>query len=100
MDSELPVFAHGVASGDPTPTQVILWTRITRPDDAGAEPAAVVEVFAADGETVLDLAAWPLGAPERVCTMFGRAPALGLAAARNPATSRPSRPTARCGFPR
>jgi len=26
-------FAHGIASGDPTPTQIILWTRIT-PEDA------------------------------------------------------------------
>jgi alkaline phosphatase D len=25
------VFAHGVASGDPTPERVVLWTRVTRP---------------------------------------------------------------------
>ena len=30
IDTE--VFAHGVASGDPTPHAVILWTRVTSPD--------------------------------------------------------------------
>jgi alkaline phosphatase D len=34
------IFEHGVASGDPTPASVILWTRITVP-----EPTAEVEVY-------------------------------------------------------
>ncbi len=29
-----PVFAHGVASGDPLPDAVLLWTRVTPPPDA------------------------------------------------------------------
>ncbi|TQM31857.1 alkaline phosphatase D family protein [Nocardia bhagyanarayanae] len=29
-----PVFRHGVASGDPLPTGVVLWTRVTVSDDA------------------------------------------------------------------
>uniref|UniRef100_UPI003F686DDA alkaline phosphatase D family protein n=1 Tax=Nocardia noduli TaxID=2815722 RepID=UPI003F686DDA len=29
-----PVFAHGVASGDPLPTGVIIWTRVTVSPDA------------------------------------------------------------------
>jgi len=33
-------FAHGVASGDPLPTGVILWTRVT-PDDPGGAPLRV-----------------------------------------------------------
>ncbi|MGW0181596.1 alkaline phosphatase D family protein [Nocardia sp. NPDC003345] len=36
--AELPVFAHGVASGDPLPDGVILWTRIT--PDPGAVPGS------------------------------------------------------------
>ncbi len=50
------------------------------------ELAVVIEVLDTDGETVIDLAAWPIGAPERILTMFGCAPALGIAAAANPAT--------------
>lgn len=33
-------FSHGIASGDPTPTQIILWTRIT-PDDASIDFVSV-----------------------------------------------------------
>ncbi|WP_067659304.1 alkaline phosphatase D family protein [Nocardia harenae] len=32
--AETPVFGHGVASGDPLPTGVILWTRVTPAPDA------------------------------------------------------------------
>ncbi|MFC3962732.1 alkaline phosphatase D family protein [Nocardia jiangsuensis] len=32
--AQTPVFAHGVASGDPLPTGVILWTRVTPAPDA------------------------------------------------------------------
>ena len=35
MVTQESVFVHGIASGDPTPTQVVLWTRITQP---GAVP--------------------------------------------------------------
>lgn len=38
-DADKKVFVHGVASGDPTPSAVILWTRVS-PD----EPAATVDV--------------------------------------------------------
>jgi alkaline phosphatase D len=38
--SELP-FAHGVASGDPLPNRVIIWTRIT--EEAPSSPALPVE---------------------------------------------------------
>ncbi|WP_040797157.1 alkaline phosphatase D family protein [Nocardia higoensis] len=50
-----PVFGHGVASGDPLPTGVIIWTRVTVFDDAApgsgeGEPAAVYWEVARDGE--------------------------------------------------
>ncbi|MEY2476829.1 MAG: alkaline phosphatase [Actinomycetota bacterium] len=38
-DESLAPFLHGVASGDPTATSVILWTRVTT-DSAGAVPMA------------------------------------------------------------
>jgi hypothetical protein len=46
----------------------------------------ICEVFAEDGETSIDLVAWPVDRPGHVLTMFGRAPMLGLWAAFNPAT--------------
>ncbi|HEY3004984.1 MAG TPA: PhoD-like phosphatase N-terminal domain-containing protein, partial [Kribbellaceae bacterium] len=30
----MPYFLHGVASGDPLPTSVVLWTRVTPTPDA------------------------------------------------------------------
>ncbi|MEB3371867.1 alkaline phosphatase D family protein [Saccharopolyspora mangrovi] len=55
-----PVFAHGIASGDPTPDGVVLWTRVTPGPDAlpgsGAGPDCAVdwEVAADEGfSTVL-----------------------------------------------
>ena len=48
--------------------------------------AFVLEVLDFDGETHLDIAAWPLCDPGRVLTMFGRAPLIGMWAALNPAT--------------
>ena len=44
--SALPRFLHGVASGDPLPDAVVLWTRVTpRPgDDPGSGRGPVVEV--------------------------------------------------------
>lgn len=50
------------------------------------EPAAVVEALDSDGETLVDLVAWPVADPTRVSTMFGRAPLVGGYAALNPAT--------------
>src|SRR5688572_3189661 len=40
--------------------------------------AFVLEVLGEDGETVVDIAAWPLERPATVLTMFGAAPVLGL----------------------
>jgi hypothetical protein len=48
--------------------------------------AFVCEVIDADGETTLDLVAWPVNRPYRILTMFGRAPAVGLWEAENPAS--------------
>ena len=55
-------------------------------DGPGAVAGAVLEAFDHDGETVLDLVAWPLDAPEYVTTMFGRVGLLGGWHAFNPAT--------------
>ncbi|WP_324198000.1 alkaline phosphatase D family protein [Nocardia beijingensis] len=49
----IPVFRHGVASGDPLPDGVILWTRVTVSDEAApgsglGEPATVRWEIAAD----------------------------------------------------
>ncbi|MFD9034731.1 alkaline phosphatase D family protein [Streptomyces sp. NPDC059567] len=45
-DSEAPAFLHGVASGDPLPDGVLLWTRVTPTPDAapgsGRGPAVTV----------------------------------------------------------
>ncbi len=48
--------------------------------------AFVCEVLDADGETSIDLVAWPLTRPDYLLTMFGRAPAVGLWEAENPAS--------------
>jgi hypothetical protein len=53
--------------------------------DAG-ELAFVCECYAADGETVTDLVAWRLDAPEYPLTMFGRCGLLGLWEANAPGT--------------
>jgi len=42
-------------------------------------PTAVIEVLAEDGETVIDLVAFPLNAPERFVTAVGEADMLGIA---------------------
>lgn len=46
-DDELAPFLHGVASGDPTATTVVLWTRIT-PADGRGDPIPVDWEIAAD----------------------------------------------------
>jgi hypothetical protein len=50
------------------------------------ELAFVCECYAADGETVTDVVAWRLDAPERPMTMFGRCGLLGLWQANAPGT--------------
>jgi hypothetical protein len=44
---------------------------------ANAVPGFVCEAFAEDGETIIDLVAWPLDRPHHVLTMFGLAGLLG-----------------------
>lgn len=55
-------------------------------------PAGVIEVLAENGETIIDLCAWPLNAPERFATAVGEADMLGIGAIRNPATYAHGRP--------
>ena len=56
------------------------------PDEADAEPAAVIECLGDDGATIIDLCAWPLADPTRFAIMFGTAFALGIERVDNPAT--------------
>lgn len=71
-DDEQPagdVFLHGVASGDPLPDAVILWTRVTPPAESD-EPVAVAFVVARDA--ALDdvvLAGEQVTGPERDYTV-------------------------------
>ncbi len=51
-----------------------------------ATPGFIVEARGADGETVIDLAAWPLDRPDHPMSMFGRVGLIGVAAAMNPTT--------------
>ena len=46
-------FVHGVASGDPSPTGVLIWTRVTPSNDADVEVAWQVARDPAFGEVVL-----------------------------------------------
>lgn len=41
-DEDLVPFEHGVASGDPLPDRVLLWTRVTPPEDHDGSPIEVV----------------------------------------------------------
>jgi hypothetical protein len=59
---------------------------------AEGEPSAVIEAFDEDGETVLDLVAWPLHDPARFASGLGRAEGLGLWQVHNPATYFGGRP--------
>ncbi|MFI6866891.1 alkaline phosphatase D family protein [Nocardia sp. NPDC050406] len=47
------VFRHGVASGDPLPTAVVLWTRVT-PSDQAAPGSGLGEPVSVDWEIALD----------------------------------------------
>ncbi|HLS75235.1 MAG TPA: alkaline phosphatase D family protein [Nocardia sp.] len=54
-DASIEIFGHGVASGDPLPTGVIIWTRVTVSEDATpgsgeGEPAAVYWEVSRDEE--------------------------------------------------
>lgn len=60
VDEDLAPFVHGVASGDPRPDGVILWTRVTVPDGSRvpvrwrvARDLAMTDVVA-DGLTITD----------------------------------------------
>jgi hypothetical protein len=55
-------------------------------DEPDAEPAAVIEVLDQDAETIVDLCAWPLSAPDRFATGFGAAALLGADRVTNAAT--------------
>ncbi len=50
-------------------------------DHEDAVDGFVLEAFDTDGETVIDLVAWPLDRPDEPMTMFGRCGLLGAAAA-------------------
>ncbi len=47
-DQSLAPFLHGVASGDPLPDRVVLWTRVTPPDGHDGAPIPVDWVVARD----------------------------------------------------
>ncbi len=47
-DEELAPFHHGVASGDPLPDRVMLWTRVTPPAGHDGSPIPVTWVVATD----------------------------------------------------
>ena len=52
MASGESVFLHGVASGDPTPTRVIIWTRITRPNLDHPDSSSTVAALPLGGEPI------------------------------------------------
>lgn len=54
--------------------------------DDGSLEGFVMEALGEDGETVIDLVAWPTLQPERVMSKFGRCGLLGLWQAIGPAT--------------
>ncbi|RRO16639.1 alkaline phosphatase [Saccharopolyspora rhizosphaerae] len=60
--SSHPVFAHGIASGDPTPDGVVLWTRIT--PEPGAQPGSGLGPDCA--------VEWEVAADERFSTVLAR----------------------------
>jgi hypothetical protein len=49
-------------------------------------PSAIIEVVAADGETSVDLCAWPIGRQDKFATAFGFGGILGAGQIENPAT--------------
>jgi hypothetical protein len=55
-------------------------------DARDAEGGAVIEIVAADAETVIDFVAWPTDNPAKFATLLGVADALGEESVENPAT--------------
>ena len=89
--------AHGIDinrvarhCGCPTVLPIMLLPnrRFDMPDGHGAESTegCVIEARAEDGETVIDLVAWPISNPRNVRTLLGRVPILGLSQAFNAST--------------
>ena len=56
------------------------------PAEREAQPAAVIEALGDDGETVIDLLAWPIDAPSRFGSLFGDVSMLGAERVDNPAS--------------
>ncbi len=54
-DETLAPFYHGVASGDPLADRVILWTRVTPPEDHDGSPIPVRWVVALDADLQQDV---------------------------------------------
>jgi len=50
------------------------------------EPGAVIEALGDDGETTLDLVAWPTRKPDQFATVLNNADALGIGNVTNPAS--------------
>ncbi|MEM9733025.1 MAG: hypothetical protein AAF903_06005 [Pseudomonadota bacterium] len=55
-------------------------------DDQQAFPAFVCEAYGPDGESAVDLVAWPIGNPTRLLTALGQCAMLGAWNVWNPAT--------------
>jgi len=75
--------------GSPTIAPItLLPNRLFDLPDHGADAVdgAVIEARSEDGESVIDLVAWPINDPANVRTLCGLAPILGLWAAFNAAT--------------
>ncbi len=75
--------------GSPTvlPITLLPNRRFDLPDHgADAVEGCIIEALGADGESVIDLCAWPTADPTDVRTLLGRAPIVGLWAALNPGT--------------
>jgi hypothetical protein len=62
------------------------WPGFGQDEEQQHVDAFIVELFADDGETVLDIVAWPVDRPQHVMSMFGRAALAGEWEAFNPAT--------------
>ena len=56
------------------------------PAEREAEAAAVIEALGDDGETVIDLVAWAIDAPDRFASLFGDVSMLGDDRVDNPAS--------------
>jgi len=69
LDVEAPgAFGHGVASGDPAPTSVVIWSRVTPPDPMARIPVRW-ELAADDGFADIIASGEVLAAPSRDWTV-------------------------------